>query len=527
MIRRFRVPLAFLAIVVAGCAASYRALDADEAVTPAEMRRHVDYLASDALRGRNTPSPELDTAAAYIAGEFAAAGLRPLGTSWYQQVRLGTVALSEPNALLITRQGDSVSFAIKDDFTPFDVTGPGSAEGEVVFCGYGITAPEYQYDDYAGFDVRGKVVLVLRHEPGENDSASVFKGKRPTDYGNVGRKMRIARDHGAAAVLVVTDPLNHQSMTPRGFPWPSLSKIIPHDALPLRLDPQSDEGIPVVHVGERVVAALLGSVDSLRALQRSIDSTCRPSSFRIPARARVVVTTIQTLFSARNVIGVLEGSDPLLKSEYIVVGAHYDHVGAGKAKSPGVDVIFNGADDNASGTAALLGVARAFGSAAYRPARSILLMAFAGEEKGLFGSAYFVRHPSVPLDHVAGMVNLDMVGRNAVDSLFILGGEAAPVLERLAIEEGPHAHLAVIPQLHADGGSDHESFAGKNIPSVHFFSGLHPDYHQVSDHADKINSTKVARVARLAFRVAWRAAAAPDSVLRPLFQDSTQTRSTP
>jgi len=179
------------------------------------VRRDIFTIASDSMMGRNTPSPQLDSAGAYIARAFDRAGLLPVNGSRYQRFPLNIVDLGDTNGLTVRAGGEEKSYLIKSEFVPFEFTADGAARGQVVFAGYGITAPEYKYDDYAGIDVRGKIVFVLRHEPGENDSASAFMGTAPTEYSSVETKMRIAVEHGAVGVLVATDPLNHASLTHR------------------------------------------------------------------------------------------------------------------------------------------------------------------------------------------------------------------------------------------------------------------------------------------------------------------------
>jgi hypothetical protein len=505
----FLSTIGLFTLIIAGCGSqSPRGIAAaDQAITSASMKRHLFFLASDSLKGRNTPSPELDTAASYIAAVFARAGLRPINGSYFQTFPLNRVSLGDTNTFELMKDGQRTPYDIRDDFTPFDMTGDKDASGDVVFAGYGITAPEYSYDDYAGLDVKGKVVFVLRHEPGEEDSTSVFKGKRETEYANVAKKVRIAIDHGAVAVLVATDPLNHTLLSPRGFPWPSLSKIIPPDALPYTLAAEESEKIPVIHVGPKVIEALFGSIDSLRSLQASIDSSVRPRSFPLKGwTARVHTSTRTSHVETRNVVGLVEGRDSVLKKEVVVIGAHYDHVGYKKNHAPGEDYIFNGADDNASGTTAVLGVAEAFAQAGERPRRSVLLMAFAGEEKGLFGSEYYNRKPLIPLSSTVGMLNMDMVGRNSEDSLLLIGTESSPAMTRLTHEENNAVGFILVEKKLAAGGSDHQSFSKRNIPVIFYHSDLHPDYHQVSDNPETINFDKVAKVARLVYRTAWRVA---------------------
>ena len=482
-----------------------------ERITPEDVHRNIFYLASDTMRGRNTPSPELDTAAAFIAREFAHDGLRPVNGSYFQHVLLTIVNLGEPNALRIRSGSVEKSYDIKTDFSPFEMTSNGTARGPVVFAGYGITAPQYHYDDYAGIDVKGKIVLVLRHEPGEDDSNSVFMGTAPTEYSSVWTKVRIAREHGAAGVMVATDPLNHSSLAPRGFPWPAFSRLIPKDALPLTLGEEEKEKIPVVHVGERVIAQLFGSVDSLTALERQIDTRLVPRSCAINGTEAFIQTGTEIRdMSANNVVGVLPGSDPALQSETVIVGAHYDHVGYMKQHAPGARYIFNGADDNASGTCALLEVAAALGGLPSSPRRTVLCIAFSGEEKGLFGSEYYARHPLFPLKSTVAMLNMDMVGMNGEDSLFLVGSEASPDIALIAREEDARVGFVLVDQKLTMGGSDHMSFMKRNIPDLFFHSGLESVYHTVNDRPELINTRKVARTASLVFLTAYHIAS--DSV---------------
>ncbi len=473
-----------------------------EDLTPALM-----YLASDSLKGRNTPSPELDSAASYIARAFARAGLQPAGAGYREPFNVSIVDLAEPNSLALVRDGNAIRFELKTDFVPFEMTANRAVQGQLVFAGYGITAPEYGYDDYSGIDAKGKVVLVLRHEPREEDSTSVFPGKDRTDFSSVGRKATIAREHGAAALLVMTDPLNHASLASRGFPWPSLSRTIPRDALPVSLGVEEQLKIPVVHVGKAFLEAVFGSVDALKEIQAAIDREMKPRSATYPELVvRIQTSTSIVSTPASNVVGFLEGRDPILKNELVVVGAHYDHVGFKKQHAEGEDYIFNGADDNASGTVALLGVAAGLGALPERPRRSILLIAFAGEEKGLFGSEYYTREPLFPLDSTVAMLNIDMVGRNGRDSLQLIGTESSPGLGKIAHEENASVGFVLTDAKVTIGGSDHESFQKRKIPSLFFHSGLHSDLHKVSDNPDRIDMTKLARAARLVFLTAVRIA---------------------
>jgi hypothetical protein len=478
------------------------------AIRASDIRHHVDFLASDSLKGRNTPSPELDRAAEYIANELKSYGLEPVNGSYFHEFHVSKVRLGKDNTLAITVGGQEQIYTIKKDFMPFDMTASKAVSASLVFAGYGITAPEYDYDDYAGLEVKGKIVLVMRHEPGEKDPASPFEGERDTEYSQVQWKVQNAIDHGAVGVLVIQDPLNHRSLAPRGFPWPSLYEGIPDDALPLTLALTEKEKIPVVQVGETVIQHVLGSIDTLRSWQLQIDRTHKPRSAPLSqVQVHVQTTTQVALMPTRNVAGLVEGSDPKLKRELVVIGAHYDHVGYLEPSKPDEDYIYNGADDNASGTSAVLAIAKAFGTARKRPRRSVLLMTFAGEERGLFGSRAYVEQPLLPLENTVAMLNLDMVGRNAGDSVSIGGISRSPDLVRINEEENREIGMKLDYSIESySHRSDQYNFARKKIPFLFYFSGLHQDYHKVSDHADKLNEKKIATIATLAFRVAWRAA---------------------
>ena len=471
------------------------------------VRRDIFFLASDSLKGRDTPSPELDTAAAYVAKAFARAGLQPVNGSYFQRVPLNIVSLSEPNELRIRRGSFEKACEIKTEFTPFEMTATRRVHASLVFAGYGISAPEYKYDDYAGIDVQGKVVVVLRHEPGEEDTTSVFMGAKATEYSGVGTKIRIAREHGAIGVLVATDPLNHTSLSPRGFPWPSLSRIIPKDALPLTLGAEESTKVPVVQIGESVITLLFGSVDSLKTIQAGIDRRLTPHSYAIEGTEAFLETSTEKKdMSSRNVVGLLPGSDPRLRDEIVIVGAHYDHVGYRKEHAPGERYIFNGADDNASGTCALLGVAAALGGLPSAPRRSILCIAFSGEEKGLYGSEYYARAPLFPMKNTVAMLNMDMVGRNGEDSLYLICADGSPDIDRIAHEEDKTEGFVLVETKLTVGGSDHMSFMKRNIPNLFFTSGLEDVYHTVNDRPELIDTRKIARVARLVFLTAYHCA---------------------
>ncbi len=480
---------------------------ATSVITPQLLQEYIGYLASDSMKGRNTPSPGLDSAAVYIAGHFKSSGLKPLNGSYYQDLDFCYFNLAEGSALTLTGADGVKEFTLKNDFVPYDMTGNGSLAAQVVFAGYGITAPQFNYDDYQGIEVKGKIVLILRQEPGQTDSTrKEFGGKDLTKYAGLAEKQKRAAELGAAGILVVSGPLNYTSMRPRGFPWPSLSKTIPHDVLPLHRCTEDPAKIPMVQVGEKVIVALFGSTDSLRRIQQLIETTMKPHSFTVGNKTMdLKVGLTKTPLGGRNVIGYLEGSDPELKKEAIVIGAHYDHVGFIESAKPDTDYIYNGADDNASGTSGVIALAKAFAAMPEKPKRSVIFMAYAGEEKGLLGSATYVGNPLWPLKETMAMLNLDMISRNHPDSLEIIGARQNPDLAKIIRKQNKKIGFILEESKGKSmgGGSDHYNFYKKEIPDIFFFAGLHKDYHQVGDNPDKIDAGKAARVSRLAFLTAW------------------------
>jgi hypothetical protein len=474
-------------------------------ITPELVKKYVYFLASDSMKGRNTPSPELDKAADYLARELASMGIKPLNGTYFQNIPLCSRNLDVNNCALKIKLGDkSKEFVLKTDYTPFEETASQNVTAGIVFAGYGITAPEYNYDDYKAIDVKGKIVLVLKHEPGEKDPKSPFDGEKDTKYSALKNKLDNARQHGAIGVMVVTDPLNHIMLTPQGFPWASLSKFLPQDNLPIVMCEKNDL-VPFVQVGETVIKYLFGSVDSLKVIQKAMDEKLAPFSFAIGNSECELSTAVKTQdYTARNVIGYIEGNDAKLKSELVIIGGHYDHVGYMKKHKEGEDYIYNGADDNASGTAGVLAAAKAFSSVKSKPARSVMFILFAGEEKGLYGSDYYCKNPLWMLDKTVAMLNMDMIGRNGKDSLEIEGEKQNPDLFLLVKTEAEKIGLKLIaPKEDLFTRSDHYNFYKNGISAMDITSGLHKDYHTVRDNPETIDPEKIALISQLIFRSAW------------------------
>lgn len=482
------------------------AADSKPAISPDALIEHVKFLASDELAGRGNGTPGLERAADYIAARFQAAGLKPGGSkgSWFQPFELVTgLSVGDGNRLAIDAGGRAVRFALGEHYYPLsatanDSTKVASAQLEdvpLVFAGYGISAPALDYDDYAGLDVAGKAVLIFTHEPQEDDAQSRFDGRAFTNHATLMHKAMTARGKGALAVLVVSDPTHERDAGAyAGF----------------ARDPQAEDfGIPVLRLQRDRIAPLLVTW-ALDDEVRRIDATGAPRSRPLnDATVDYVERLAKTRRTVRNVIGILPGSDARLGDEAIVVGAHYDHLGLGGRHAMNPELagqIHNGADDNASGTAALLEIARAAAANRSRFPRTTLFVAFAGEELGLVGSAYYVSHPVFPLDRTVAMVNLDMVGRPR-GRIMISGLESAP-----ALDDDVTAAAAAVEGIDVRrfqegagvGSSDDTSFALKRVPAIGFFSGFHSDYHRPTDDWDEIDPEGASRVATMAYELTAR-----------------------
>lgn len=489
----FAVLLALLSRVV-GDLASYKTV-ATTAITAAELREHVRYLASDELQGRGGGTEGARKAREYIAALFAQWGLKPMGEdgTYFQRFTFtGRLRLGDGNALTLTLpDGTTKTFAPEKEFLPLALSANGESEGELVFVGYGISAPDKGYDDYAGVDVQGKIVLALRGMPA-NDTALLQEAMFPT-------KLRVAREKGAHAIVLVAGPHSPFDDAPVPF-W---NEPITADA-----------GILAVTVKRTFAETLL----PLAEVQKQIDETRKPRSFAIPnAKVRLQVHLVRERLEDANVLGLVEGHNPQHKDEVVVVGAHYDHLGVG-ADENGQQRIFYGADDNASGTAGLLELAQYFAAHRHRLQRSVLFIAFGAEERGLIGSLHFVSHPTVPLERIVAMVNLDMIGRLRDNTLYLLGRDSSPVWAKLVEEVNNAFGFTLRDSPGIFGASDHFAFYNRGVPVLFFFTGMHENYHRPSDRWDTLNYEGMERLLKMVSVLVERIAGLPE---RPPFQRST------
>jgi hypothetical protein len=488
-----RPPL-LLALSLACCAPRLVAGGgADPRIDPERARAEVGWLADPARQGRGIGTSGAAEAARFVADRFREAGLVPaFDGEWLQRFDAPFRAtLKEGNALAL----GGAAPALGTDWLPLGFSDDGKVEGELVFAGYGITAGELSYDDYAGLDVKGKIVLVAQDFPRERDPASPFRDPRNLRYAEWRYKATNAREHGAVAIVGVRDVWAHEA---------------PDDVPPWRGQVSSRAGLLAVRT---TAAALARAGLDVRALAAPGEADGKPHSRSLGVAARVSVAVEHERAEAVNVAALLPGRDPALAGECVVLGAHLDHLGLGGDASLApeqVGAVHPGADDNASGVAALLGLARAFAAAG--PARrTVLFAAFGAEELGILGSAHLVKHPPArcPTERMQLMVNLDMVGRPRDGKVYVDGADTAKglraVVEALAARP-PHLPIGVTFGGGGYGPSDHTSFYARGVPVLFLFTGAHADYHRPSDTAEKIDAGGLVAVARLAHRLAHEAA---------------------
>lgn len=455
----------------------------------------VKILSAPEMEGRAAGTPGADRAARHIAQVFREAGLRSCcGDGYFQSFEVVTgTRLGASNSLTLPAPAPR-AFALGRDFTPLAVSSDGSAEGDVVFVGYGITAANLHYDDYAGVDVRGKIILAMSGDPGAADPGSPFRRPEAYHYSERSHKIINAREHAARAVILVTRPGSERERLPalRGVtqPW----------------------GIQAVFVTRKVADALLApSGKQLAALQESIDRTLTPQSFHLPGvRVKLEVALVRERGTTANVVGILPGTDPRLKDESIVIGAHYDHLGRGGEGSLAPDEIGKihfGADDNASGTTGVMALARAFAARGGLP-RTLVFVGFGGEELGILGSSHYTQHPAVPLDKTVLMLNMDMIGRLKDETLYVFGVESGTGLRELVTEAAKGLTLKLQVRGDPFSPSDHTPFYLRERPVLFLFTGAHPDYHKPGDTWEKINAQGMETVVTFAARILERVGSA-------------------
>jgi aminopeptidase YwaD len=454
----------------------------DPAITESELMAHVKFLASDSLKGRYPGTPEDYLTARYIADEFQKAGIKWLTNNGLQEFEIVTDL----------ELGNSNTFQFKDifgipgkDFAPASFSSNGSLDAEVIFCGYGfeINQPDLKWNDYAGYDVSGKWVMVLRGNP-LPDQPSPYD-----NYSNDRDKAMVARDNGAAGIIFISGPL-----------------FDPYDELMSLKSKESSVSIPAIDITRNLADQILKSSGiSAANLEKKINDNLKPFSFKTGVKIKGSAEIIPRKATTYNVAGYIEGSDPVKRNQWIILGAHYDHIGIGGAGSPSrtpdTTAVHYGADDNASGVASLIEIAEKFALNGKYPERSLLFLAFGAEEMGSVGSKHFVDSSMIPLDSVSLMMNLDMVGRMKDGLLQVIGtgtsAELAGIITGLAIKDS----ILITTSPEGYGGSDQSSFYVKNIPVIFLTTGVHADYHTPGDIAEKLNYHEMVKVDDYAYQI--------------------------
>jgi hypothetical protein len=435
----------------------------------------IKTLTQPLMEGRGDGTKGIEKAAQFLADNYKKFGLKPAGTnSYFQPFTVTTGArLQQDNRLEVKANGGSKPLKLNEDYVPLNFSAVGSLDSALVFAGYGVSSDEFQYDDYANLDVKGKIVVLLRYEPATFAQKSGNQGL--TQHSHLITKAINARNHGAKAVILLNGKLGQgeEDLLMRFGTEPG-----PQDA-----------GIMLVQVKNAVADSWFQAAGkSLGDVQQKINADGKPHSFAFPESVQASLTVdIEKLHATvNNVLAYLPGKT----DEYVVIGAHYDHLGYGNADSLApsqIGQIHPGADDNASGTAGVIELARYFSGHKEKLQRGILFASFAGEELGLLGSAEWVKEPTLPLDKDVAMLNMDMIGRLKDDKLFIGGIGTGSDFDAIVKKDAANYPFKIEYSAGGYAASDHTSFVTKQVPVLFFFSGLHSDYHKPSDTWEKIN----------------------------------------
>ena len=525
-------------------------------LSPQALNQELDFVAHDRFQGRRTGQLGAQTMSVYIRSQFMRAGLLPLDDKYLHPFPADPAFLDTENCFM---QIGKKRLAAGYDFLPHPTSPDGVMSAPMVFVGYGLHAPEHNYSDFEGVDLEGKIALIFRWEPGCGDRDSVMDGRRMLPQSTLAAKVAECARRGAVAVLAVTPPDERQKPKAVGQPFwpqhsrmyktlsdPSIAAMMPMDELRssnLEIDDVIGMQMTVFQnsspLGAKIPVAYL-SPRTMRALFRKVGretqdwvaktaETMKPESFEIPLEISISCKTLPSKLMGRNVVGMLPGSDPKLADEYLVVGAHYDHVGFNDEGE-----IWNGADDNGSGTVTLLGLMRSLAALpqSERPKRSIVFVAFSGEEIGLVGSYHFLVQGLLPTDKITAMVNTDMVGRAKDHSVYAVGTQSATGLRPL-IEKASAGLGVTVDYTNEEffDRSDQVGFYYSGIPIVFFNTDEHDDYHKTTDTSDRILYDDMAQIAVLSFRTIRALADVPERMkfidaydrLQPVYGQKLQT----
>ena len=443
-------------------------------ITSAEIKEHISFLASDELKGRDSGTEEILEAAEYIADEFAEYGLKPSFDGSYLQEFpfIKTIELTDNNSLTFFQNENEIEPVLWEDYITVPFSGNANVKANLVFAGFGISAPDLKYDDYEGLDVKNKIVIVFRNTPEPNVPHSEFDAHSP-----LRKKSAVARDKGASGIIFI-NPYDSSKTT--------------DDLVEFNFDRGgSVTGLAVVNIKRSFIENLFQAEGkNLSDTYYNILSNKKSLSFELQNSSGMISTEVDEVEATSwNVGGYLEGNDPTLKNEWIIIGAHFDHLGMGGEGSlyrGNEPQIHNGADDNASGTTGVLELAEKFASVKNQLKRNIVFFTFSGEELGLLGSDYLVNHLPFPAEDAITMINMDMIGRLKDSSLIVYGTGTSSSWKDILNKYNDYGFKLTFND-EGFGPSDHSSFYGKKIPVLFFFTGTHEDYHKPSDDTEKIN----------------------------------------
>ena len=503
----------------------------NESITKEDLKADLFFLASDEMQGRLTGTRGNRLAAEFIKSRFQRLGLKPAGPdgSYFQPYDLMTTTLGRANRLRISGADRAAQrLQLQEDYYPRVFSASRRVRGSVVYVGFGITAPDLSYDDYAGEPLEGKIVLVLDHEPAERNPSGPFDGVVPSEVSQPLRKALFAQERGAVGILFVTDVHNHDlgafGAAAHRY-WPEQPRRVERLGLGSWMDKVL---IPAVQISPAVADMLVRSTNQpLDELAKSAETAYGISPVPLEGiEIDLTVTVDRQRVPDRNVVGLMEGADPLVADEWVIISAHYDHMGADGPR------IFNGADDDGSGVVGLIEIAEAYALTArngQRPRRSVLFAAWNAEEQGGLGAWAYTEQPLTPLEKTVAVLNMDMIGRdeeipersgsqftgleiqtaesnhNAVN---ILGYSRTTDL-KLEVERA-NAVVGLDLRFRYDNNrsnllrrSDQWPFLYRGVPAIFIHSGLHPDYHTERDLPEKINYEKMEKIARLVHQVSW------------------------
>ncbi len=459
-------------------------------ISAEDAMKYVMYLASDELKGRGTGTAEIELAARHIANNFSSFELKPIGdTGYFQYFEVITdMELTKNNSLAMKINNEEVTFTVNENFSPFGFSANGTVSGDLVFAGYGIEAEKLGYNDFADVDVKDKIALILRYTPEGDNPRGEF-----SEYSSTRYKAMTVRNKGAKAIIFATGPNTYKD--------DSFIKI--------QIDQMGgDAGLPIVSITTKKVEEIFHKAGlNLLEIQKKMDSTKSSNSFLFTNPSAEIAVELKPIKKwGMNVLGLVESENPIYKDEYVVIGAHYDHLGMGghgslsNSKEP---EIHNGADDNASGTSTMMELAQKFAATKKLLKRSMIFMAFSGEEIGLLGSAHYVKHPTIPTEKIISMFNLDMVGRlDSLKSLTVYGTGTSPTWKDLLTEKNSFYNFKLNFIDDGIGPSDHSSFYTKDIPVLFYFTGTHTDYHRPTDDFNKINYDGIEKIGNFVYDMA-------------------------